>query len=66
MKKVSWTERVKNQEVLRRVSEGRNILRTVNRRKGSWVGHILLRNCFLKHVIEGKKEGRISVTARRG
>jgi hypothetical protein len=26
----------------------------------------LRRNCFLKHVIEGKTEGRIEVTGRRG
>jgi hypothetical protein len=26
----------------------------------------LLRNCLLKHVIEGKMEGKIGVTGRRG
>jgi hypothetical protein len=26
---------------------------------GNWIGHILRRNCLLKHVIEGKVEGRI-------
>jgi hypothetical protein len=25
----------------------------------NWIGHILRRNCVLKHVIEGKLEGRI-------
>jgi hypothetical protein len=29
------------------------------------IGHILRRNCLLKHVIEGKMEGRIQVTGRR-
>jgi hypothetical protein len=29
-------------------------------------GHTLLRNCLLKHVIEGKIEERIEVTGRRG
>jgi len=29
-------------------------------------GHILPRNCLLKHVIEGKMEGRIEVAERRG
>jgi hypothetical protein len=29
------------------------------------IGHILLRKCLLKHVIEGKIEGRIEVTGRR-
>jgi hypothetical protein len=31
-----------------------------------WIGHILRRNCLLKHVIEGKLEGRIEMTGRRG
>ena len=31
-----------------------------------WIGHILRRNCHIKHVIEGKVEGRIEVTQRRG
>jgi hypothetical protein len=32
----------------------------------NWIGHILRRNCLLKHVIEGKLEGRIEMTGRRG
>jgi hypothetical protein len=32
----------------------------------NWIGHILRRNCILKEVIEGKREGRIKVTRRRG
>jgi hypothetical protein len=63
--KISWTDRVRC-EVLHRVKKERNILHTVNRRKANWIGHILCRNCLLKHVIEGKVEGRIEVTGRRG
>ena len=33
-------------------------LHTINRRKVKWIGHILGRNCLLRHIIEGKKEGR--------
>jgi hypothetical protein len=47
------------------VKEERNILRTI-KRKANWIGHILLRNCLLKRVIEGNIEGRIEVTGRRG
>ena len=36
------------------------------RRKANWIGHILHKNCLLKHVIKGKIEGRIEVTGRRG
>jgi hypothetical protein len=58
LEKVSRADRVTNQEVLHRAKEERNILRTVKRRKANWIGHILRRNCFLKHVIEGKVEVR--------
>jgi hypothetical protein len=57
MEKLSWTDRMRN-EVLYGVKDGRNILHTIKRRKAKWIGHILRRNCFLKHVIEGKLEGR--------
>jgi len=40
----------------------RDILHTVTRRNANWICRILRRNCFLKHVIEGKVEG----TGRRG
>jgi hypothetical protein len=66
MEKISWTAHVRNEEVLFRVKEERNILHTIKRRKANWIGHILRRNCLLKHVIEGKLEGRVEVTGRRG
>jgi hypothetical protein len=37
----------------------RNIVHTIKKRKANWIGHILSRNCLLKHVIEGKIEGRV-------
>jgi hypothetical protein len=66
MEKISWTDRVRNEEVLHRVKEERNILHTIKIRKANWIGHILHRNCLLKHMIEGKLEGRIEMTGRRG
>jgi hypothetical protein len=65
MEKISWADHMRN-EVLQRVKEDRNILQTIRRRKVNWVGCILRRNCLLKHVTEGKLEGRIEVTGRRG
>jgi hypothetical protein len=65
MEKISWTDRVRNEEVLHRVKE-RNIVHTIKRRKANWIGHILRRNCLLKQVIEGKLERRIEMTGRRG
>ena len=62
MEEISWTDRVKSEEVLHRVKEEGNVIRTVKRRKATWTGHILRRNCRLNHFIEGKIEG----TGRRG
>jgi len=45
--------------------EERNILHTIKRTKANWIGHILSRNCRIKHVIEGKVKGRIEVTRRQ-
>jgi hypothetical protein len=49
---------VRNEEVLLRVSEQRNILHTIKRRKANWIDHILCRNSILKHIIEGKIDGK--------
>jgi len=51
---ISWTHHVRNDEMLQRVKEERNILQTTKRREANWMGNILHRNCLLKHVMEGK------------
>jgi hypothetical protein len=57
MEKISWTDHVRNEEVLLTVNEQRNILHEIRKRKA---------NCFLKRVIEGKIKGEMEVTRRRG
>jgi hypothetical protein len=64
--KISWTDHVRNEEVLLRVNEQRDILHEIRTRKANWIGHILRRNCLLKQVIEGKIKGEMEVTRRRG
>ena len=66
MEKISWTEHMRNVEVLLRVEEQRNILHEISKWKANWIGHILSRNCLLLRVIEGKIKGGIEVTGRRG
>ena len=66
MEKISWTDHVRNEEVLLRVNEQRNILHELRKRKAKWIGHILRRNCLLKQVIEAKIKGEIEVARRRG
>ena len=53
----SWTDHVRNEEVLLSVNEQRNILHEINSRKANWIGHILHRNCLLKQVIDGMIKG---------
>ena len=53
------TLHVKNEEILHAVEN------TAKRMKVNWVGHILCGDCLIKHVIEGKIEGRIGVTRIR-
>jgi hypothetical protein len=54
MEKISWTDQVRNELVLPRVKEQRNILHEISKRKANLIGHILHRNCLLQRVIEGK------------
>jgi hypothetical protein len=66
MEKFSWTDHVRNEDVLLKVKEQRNILHEILKRKTNWIGHILRRNCLLQRVTEGKIQEGIEVTGRRG
>jgi len=65
MEKISSIDHVRNEEVLLRANEQRNILHEISKWKANWIGHILRRNCLLQRVIEGKIKGGIQVTGRR-
>jgi hypothetical protein len=56
---IGWTEQVKNAEVLHTVKQEHPT--HIKKRKTNWIGHILRRNCLLKHAIEGEIAG----TSRR-
>jgi len=66
MEKISWTDHLRNEDVLLRVKQQRNILHEIRKRKANCIGHILRRNCLLQRIIEGKIRGEIEVTGRRG
>jgi hypothetical protein len=59
VEKISWTDRVRNEEALHRVKVESNIIHTIKRRKSDWTAHILHSHCLLKHVTEVKMEVRI-------
>jgi hypothetical protein len=64
VEKIRWSDRV-IYKVLHRVKEKRSIVRTIKRGKAKLIGHILRRDCLLRHVIEGKIKGISEVTGRR-
>jgi hypothetical protein len=49
--KMIWTDLMRNK--LYKVMENRNTLRTIKWSKDNLIGHILPRNCILKHVTKG-------------
>jgi len=57
MEKISGTDHVRNEEVLLRVNEQRNVLHEITKRKANWTGHILRRNCLLKKSYRRKDKG---------
>jgi hypothetical protein len=62
MEKKSCTDCVENEEVLPKVKEERNVLHSIL----YCIGHILRRNCLLKHVIEGNiRQNKLKVRRRR-
>jgi hypothetical protein len=66
MEKISWTDHVRNEGVLLRVKEERNILHEICKRKTNWIGHNLRRNCLLQRAIEEYIKEEIEVTGRQG
>ena len=52
-------------EVLQRVKEERDILQIIKRKQANWIGHILRRNCLLKHFIEGNTKGIMEMAGIR-
>ena len=57
MEKISWTDHERNEDVVLRVNEQRNIPHEIRKRKADWIDHILRRNCLLKQVFEEKIKG---------
>lgn len=60
MEGIKWTDKVRNEEVLRRVGVDRTLLCAIRKRKRNWLGHILRRDCLQRRIMEGKIEGKKS------
>ena len=58
--KISWMEKITNEEVLRRMGTDRDILRQFKMRKLQYLGHLIRHNASQLQLIEGKIKGRLS------
>ncbi len=58
--KISWTEKITNEQVPRRMGTGRDIVRQFKTRKLQYLGHLIRHNTSQIQLIEGKVEGRRS------
>ena len=58
MERISWTEKITNEEILRKVGEKRSMVETIVRRKKNWIGHIMRGDGLMKEVMERKMEDK--------
>ena len=58
--KISWTEKITNEEVLRRMGTATEIVRQFTTSKLQYLGHLIRHNTSQVQLIEGKIEGRRS------
>ena len=58
--KISWTEKITNEEVLSRMGTDREIVRQFNTRKLQYLGHLIRHKTTQLQLIEGQIEGRRS------
>ena len=57
MEQVSWTDHVRNKNVLLRVKEQRNIIHEIRKRKANWIGHILVETAFYNGLLKERYKG---------
>ena len=52
MKKVKWSEKVTNEQILEHIGGKRTLLNNILRRKVNWIDHILIINCLFYDTVE--------------
>jgi len=58
LEKISWSDKMKNEDVLKRVEEKSCLIRTISQRKKNWIGHVLRGDGLLRDVMEGRVIGK--------
>src|SRR5437867_5072977 len=57
LEKISWRDRIRNDEVFARVKEERCLIRTIRQRQKNRIGHVLRGDGLLRDVMEGRVKG---------
>src|SRR6267154_4333353 len=57
LEKISWKDKIRNDEVLAMLNEERCLIRTITQRKKNWIGHVLRGNGLLRDMMEGRMMG---------
>ena len=62
MEKISWMDKVTNEDVLKKVNESKNMLNVIRQRKRKWIGHgqvmCLDTTNSYEEIFEGRMKGR--------
>jgi len=58
MEKISWRDKITNDDALKRVNEERSLLNEIWQRKQKWIGHFLRHDSFLQAILEGRMLGK--------
>ena len=56
MEKISWTEHISNEEVLKLIEEERYLLTIIGTRQQNWMGHIMTGDSLQREIIEGRMD----------
>ena len=59
MEKISWLDKVTNEEVLRRVNDDRQILNSLWQRKHRWIDLVLRHGGLTHGITEGRMKGKL-------
>src|SRR5437867_10164094 len=54
LEKISWRDKVHNDEVFVRVNEERCLIKTIRQRQKNWMGHVLRGDGLLRDLMEGR------------
>jgi len=64
MLKIKWTVRVTNNDVFQRAKEERLLLKILQNRRHSWIGHTIRHNEFVVNILEGAISGEKRAVGR--